>query len=591
MEITVASPNGGNSGTSTYLWQGGYNQLSPTNTWYKLLPLQQGRGHGSGLSGTSVYIRQSTPYQYDIAVAATASTKNLDITILDKNPANNTKFTDLSENAAQAIPANAKEVFSSHSFYAGKVGVGTAVPTEELHVEGNLRMVDGNEGAGKFLMSDANGVASWQEFNPLQEVKQNKFETRVNAGQLQELGRYLTTEGTAILEITVASPNGGNSGTSTYLWQGGYNQLSPTNTWYKLVPLQQGRGHGSGLSGTSVYIRQSTPYQYDIAVAATASTKNLDVTILDKNPANNTKFTDLSENASQAIPANTKEVFSSHSFYAGKVGIGTSTPSTLLDVKTKSNQTANFEADGSTNFVKFRNNYAANNFGQTQMLFQNQGTNGSDFIARIMAQNNGNLTDARLRLTSKYNNGAKSADLSIQSGALTFWNDDHDFGTPILKAQSNGRVGLGTNTPKAKLDVAGGMVFSTDGAKVTGESGFYVSGGELFAFDATGNSTTISPHNFSLIKEGASEEMAWSFFSQKGTKAINVDMAKLARIVEQLSGETLVHISEEGEITTQEVENSLTDKVEALEAENEELKARLARLEALLLGETKSEEE
>lgn len=42
------------------------------------------------------------------------------------------------------------------------VGIGTAAPLDRLHVVGNLRMVDGNQAAGKVLTSDANGTATWQ---------------------------------------------------------------------------------------------------------------------------------------------------------------------------------------------------------------------------------------------------------------------------------------------------------------------------------------------------------------------------------------------------------------------------------------------
>jgi hypothetical protein len=42
------------------------------------------------------------------------------------------------------------------------VGVGTATPDTSLHVVGNIKMVDGNEAAGKVLTSDANGIGSWQ---------------------------------------------------------------------------------------------------------------------------------------------------------------------------------------------------------------------------------------------------------------------------------------------------------------------------------------------------------------------------------------------------------------------------------------------
>jgi hypothetical protein len=45
---------------------------------------------------------------------------------------------------------------------AGNVGLGTNTPDEKLHVEGHIKMVDGNQEAGKLLTSDADGKASWQ---------------------------------------------------------------------------------------------------------------------------------------------------------------------------------------------------------------------------------------------------------------------------------------------------------------------------------------------------------------------------------------------------------------------------------------------
>ncbi len=67
------------------------------------------------------------------------------------------------------------------------------------------------------------------------------------------------------------------------------------------------------------------------------------------------------------------------------------------------------------------------------------------------------------------------------------------------------------------------------------------SSSELKVRDEAGNTTTLSPHNFSLIPDGASEDMAWSYYSEKNGKKINVDMLKLARMVEELTGETLVY--------------------------------------------------
>ncbi|MEX1132390.1 MAG: hypothetical protein WEC15_04125, partial [Flavobacteriales bacterium] len=43
----------------------------------------------------------------------------------------------------------------------GNTGVGSSTPQERLHVVGNIRMVDGNEAAGRLLLSDANGTGTW----------------------------------------------------------------------------------------------------------------------------------------------------------------------------------------------------------------------------------------------------------------------------------------------------------------------------------------------------------------------------------------------------------------------------------------------
>ena len=69
------------------------------------------------------------------------------------------------------------------------------------------------------------------------------------------------------------------------------------------------------------------------------------------------------------------------------------------------------------------------------------------------------------------------------------------------------------------------------------------SSSELKVRDEAGNVTTLSPHNFSLIPYGPSEDMAWAYYSEKGGKRINVDMLKLARMVEKLTGEKLVYES------------------------------------------------
>jgi len=71
---------------------------------------------------------------------------------------------------------------------------------------------------------------------------------------------------------------------------------------------------------------------------------------------------------------------------------------------------------------------------------------------------------------------------------------------------------------------------------------------ELKVVDEAANVTTLSPHNFSICG-GPSEDMAWAYYSENKGKKINVDMLKLARLVEDLSGEKLVYTEEEKNAT------------------------------------------
>src|SRR5690606_35951309 len=67
---------------------------------------------------------------------------------------------------------------------------------------------------------------------------------------------------------------------------------------------------------------------------------------------------------------------------------------------------------------------------------------------------------------------------------------------------------------------------------------------DLLVRDEDGNATNLSPHNFSLIPGGRSEPLAWSYYSERNGIAINVDMARTVRLVEQLSGAKLVYLKD-----------------------------------------------
>jgi hypothetical protein len=137
-----------------------------------------------------------------------------------------------------------------------------------------------------------------------------------------------------------------------------------------------------------------------------------------------------------------------------------------------------------------------------------------------------------------------------------------------LEVGSTGNLNLETNggTVRAMtLDTAGNvgintLSFGTNAARVLAIAGStapttsITDGIQLFAVDVAGshelqvrdeaaNVTTLSPHNFSVIGE-RSEELAWSFYSERNSLAINADMTKALRVVEKLSGEKLIYLKD-----------------------------------------------
>jgi hypothetical protein len=110
-------------------------------------------------------------------------------------------------------------------------------------------------------------------------------------------------------------------------------------------------------------------------------------------------------------------------------------------------------------------------------------------------------------------------------------NGNRGIGTTSFGSSAAKVLGIGNGTPPGSSPADMVQLYAEDVS----------SSSELKVRDEAGNITTLSPHNFSLIGEGPSEEMAWSYFSERDGRRINVDMLKAIRVLERLSGEKLVH--------------------------------------------------
>jgi hypothetical protein len=142
--------------------------------------------------------------------------------------------------------------------------------------------------------------------------------------------------------------------------------------------------------------------------------------------------------------------------------------------------------------------------------------------------------------------GASAPRLGSSSQALVIKTDGGGgSATEVLRADGSGNLLLGGTASPASATKSFAIFNGTaPTGSVTNGCVLYTedvaSSSELKVRDEAGNVTTLSPHNFSLIPEGPSEDMAWSYYSERDGKRINIDMLKAIRVLERISGEKLV---------------------------------------------------
>jgi len=89
---------------------------------------------------------------------------NLDLLLSDGSSVSSIDLSDLLDDTNLWSPKP-----SGNNIYRsiGNVGIGTSTPDSKLHVDGQVKIVDGSEGVEKVLTSDASGLASWEDLSTL----------------------------------------------------------------------------------------------------------------------------------------------------------------------------------------------------------------------------------------------------------------------------------------------------------------------------------------------------------------------------------------------------------------------------------------
>ena len=133
------------------------------------------------------------------------------------------------------------------------------------------------------------------------------------------------------------------------------------------------------------------------------------------------------------------------------------------------------------------------------------------------------------------------------STSLKFSTGASETATEKMRITSAGNVLIGgTATPTSSVGNLCLFNGTIPAASVANGVVLYaqdVSTSELKVRDEAGNVSTLSPHNFDLLGE-RSEDMAWSYSSKNVFvgKEIAVDMTKVIRALEKLTGEEYIKI-------------------------------------------------
>lgn len=151
----------------------------------------------------------------------------------------------------------------------------------------------------------------------------------------------------------------------------------------------------------------------------------------------------------------------------------------------------------------------------------------------------GGGTRPLIRLLDATNDSFIQGGQTLRFGSFVTLGTTHD-----MELDANGNLIIGSIT--AGTSAARSLQLSNGVAPTGNIAGaqIYAESGEAKVRDASGNVTTFSPHQFGLIPGGASEPMAWSYYSERDGVAINADITRALRLLEDLTGETLVYIAE-----------------------------------------------
>jgi len=337
-------------------------------------------------------------------------------------------------------------------------------------------------------------------------------------GNVYKCGHWHEGEGAVQLLISVRSITGAHSGTSTYIFQGGFRALEGTGNYdgdfhKRLMPLASGSGHGNGADrglsssgGWEVLINQQTSYTYGVVlhVPSGRNNKSLQVTVTELNRGNtftdqssSAAYSSITTNASPLLPSSYNYLGNTHLRDNYKINLGNSD-----DLQIYHTPNSSF-IDNNTNHLYIRSNvdgddngniYLQALSGENSIICNDDGSVElyHDNTKKAYTQNNGfYVTDtgqaamARVLAPTGY---AARFDMTSDLGANHEDNYRIEVGTDqIFKIQGKPS---GNYTTFVQINQSGHVLPGTDSAYNIGSNGVRFANGYFDTLYGDGSNLT-----------------------------------------------------------------------------------------------------